>query len=95
MACICVLRVTIIPLSTILIFVFRIVATVWYVFACVLASSVIEHGSDSRSGQTKDYGIGICCFFAKHEAIRRKNKDWLSRNLDNMPEWGDLSIREL
>ena len=29
----------------------------------------------SRSGQTKDYQIGICCFSAKH-AIRRK-KGWL------------------
>ena len=30
----------------------------------------------SRSGKTKDYQIGICCFSAKHAALRRKNKDW-------------------
>jgi hypothetical protein len=29
---------------------------------------------------SKDYEIGICCFSAKHAAIRRKSKDWLARN---------------
>jgi hypothetical protein len=27
------------------------------------------------AGQTKDYKIGICCFSAKHAALRRKRKD--------------------
>jgi hypothetical protein len=27
----------------------------------------------------KDYKIGICCFSAKHAALRRKSKDWLVR----------------
>ena len=36
---------------------------------------------DHRSGQTKDYEIGISCFSAKHAALRRKSKDWLARNL--------------
>jgi hypothetical protein len=31
------------------------------------------------SDQTKDYKIGICCFSAKHAALRRKNKDGLAR----------------
>ena len=31
----------------------------------MLASSVVDHGCKLRSGQTKDYKIGIC--FAKHE----------------------------
>jgi hypothetical protein len=35
------------------------------------------------SGQIKDYKIGICSFFAKHAALRRKSKDWLARNHDN------------
>jgi hypothetical protein len=39
-----------------------------------------------RSGQTKDYEIGICCFFAKHAALRRKSKDWLARNQNNVSE---------
>jgi len=35
------------------------------------------------------------CFTAKYAALRRNNKDWLARNQDNVPEWGDMSIREL
>ena len=47
---------------------------------------------EPRSDQTKDYAIGICCFSAKHAALRRKSKDWLSRNHDNVTEWGDMSF---
>ena len=47
------------------------------------------------SGQTKDYKIGICCFSAKHAALRRKSKDWFIRNQDNVSEWGNMSIRGL
>ena len=32
----------------------------------VLASSAVDRGFESRSGQTRDYKIGICCFSAKH-----------------------------
>jgi hypothetical protein len=39
--------------------------------------------------------IGICCFSAKHAALRRKSKDWLVGNQDNVSEWGDMSIRKL
>jgi hypothetical protein len=41
----------------------------------VLVSSVVDRGFEPRSGQTKDYEIGICCFSAKHTALRRKSKD--------------------
>ena len=61
----------------------------------VLASSAVDRGFEPLSGQTKDYKIGICCFSAKHAAFRRKNKDWLTRNQDNVSEWEDMSIREL
>ena len=61
----------------------------------VLASSAVYRGFEPRSGQTKDYEIGICCFSAKHSALRRKSKDWLARNHDNVSEWGDMSIRGL
>ena len=61
----------------------------------VLASSAIDRGFDPRSGQTNDYKIGICCFSAKQAALRRKSKDWLARNQDNVSEWGDMSIRGL
>jgi len=44
-------------------------------------------------GQTKDYKIGICCFSAQHAVLRRKNKDRLSQNQDNVSELGGMSIR--
>jgi hypothetical protein len=59
----------------------------------VLDSSAVDHGIESPSGQTKDYKIGICCFSAKHAALRRKSKDWLARNQNNVSEWNDMSIR--
>jgi hypothetical protein len=52
----------------------------------VLTSSTVD-----RLGKTKDYKIGICCFSAKHAALRRKSKDWLARNRDNLCEWSDMS----
>ena len=61
----------------------------------VLASTAIDHGFEPRSGQTKDFEIGICCFSAKHTALRRKSKDWLARNQDNVSEWGDMCIHGL
>jgi hypothetical protein len=38
----------------------------------VLTSSTVDHGFEPRSGQTKDYKIGICCFSAKHAAWSNK-----------------------
>ena len=61
----------------------------------VLATSALDRGFEPRSEQTKDYKIGMCCFSAKHAALRRKSKDWLARNWDNVSEWGDMSIRGL
>ena len=61
----------------------------------VLASSVVDRGFEPRSGQTKDYKIGICCFTAKYATLRRKSKDWLVRNQDNVSEWGDMYNRGL
>ena len=58
----------------------------------VLASSVVDQRFEPRSGQTKDCEIGICYFFAKLAALRRKSKDWLAWNQDNVSEWGDMSI---
>ena len=29
---------------------------------------------------------GICCFSPKHAALRRKSKDWLNRNQNNVSE---------
>ena len=61
----------------------------------VLASSAVDLGLGPRSGQTKDCKIGICCFSAKHAALRRKSKHWLARNQDNVSEWSDMSTRGL
>jgi hypothetical protein len=35
----------------------------------VLTSIAVDRGFEPRSGQTKDYKIGICCFSAKHAAL--------------------------
>jgi hypothetical protein len=59
----------------------------------VLASRGVDRGFKVRSGKTKNYTIGICCFSAKHTAIRRKSKNWLARNQVNVSKWGYMSIR--
>ena len=46
------------------------------IMVSVLPSSAIDCGFEPGLGQTKDYKIGICCFSAKHEALKRKSKDW-------------------
>jgi hypothetical protein len=61
----------------------------------VLVSSALDRGFQPRSGQTKDYKISMCFFSAKHAALRKKSKDWLVRNRDNVSEWSDMSIRGL
>ena len=35
------------------------------------------------------------CFSAIHATLRKKIKDWLARNQDNMSEWGDMTLRGL
>jgi hypothetical protein len=59
------------------------------VMVSVLVSCAVDRGFEPRSGQTKDYKIGICCLSAKHAALRRKTKDWLAWNKNNMSEWSD------
>ena len=65
------------------------------VMVSVLASSVVDRGFEPRLGQTKDFQIGICCFSARLTALRRKSKDQLARNQNNVPEWSDMSHRGL
>ena len=43
----------------------------------VLALSAVDRGFEPRSGQTKDYKIGMCCFSARHAALRRKREERL------------------
>ena len=65
------------------------------VMVSVFSSSTVDCGFELRSGQTKDYKIGICGFSDKHTAFRRKSKDWLARNQNNVSERSDMSIRRL
>jgi hypothetical protein len=61
----------------------------------MLASSTVDRGFEPRSGKTKDYKIGICCFSAKHGALMSKSNDWLAQNQNNVSVWGNMTIREL
>jgi hypothetical protein len=65
------------------------------VIVSVLASSAVDRGFESRSGQTKDYQLICVAYNAKHAELRRKSKDWLARNQDNVSEWSDMYIRGL
>jgi hypothetical protein len=63
------------------------------VMVSVFASSALDRGFEPQSGQTKDYKLGMCCFSAKHAALRRNSKDWLARNQNNVYEWSGMSTR--
>ena len=59
----------------------------------MFTSSVVDRALEPHSGHIRCYKIGICCFSTKHPALRRKSKDWLARNRDNVSEWGDMSFQ--
>jgi hypothetical protein len=61
----------------------------------VLDTRAVNCVFEPRSGQTKDNKIGICCFSARQETLRRKSDDWLAKNQDNVSERGDITIRGL
>jgi hypothetical protein len=42
------------------------------VMVSVLASTAVDLVFETRSGQTKDCKIGVCCFSAKQATLRRK-----------------------
>jgi hypothetical protein len=65
---------------------FQIYNRIGGVMVSVLASSGVDSGFEPWSGQNKDYNIGMCCFSAKHAAVRSKSKDWLARNQNNVSE---------
>jgi hypothetical protein len=73
----------------------ELLSSIGDVMVSVLASRPVDPGFELRVGQISDYNIGICCFFAKHVALRSKNKDWLAGNQNNVSEWGDMSIHGL
>jgi hypothetical protein len=51
-----------------------------------VALSKVDSGFEPWSGQTKDYNNGMCCFYAKHAAVRSKSNDWLALNQNNVSE---------
>ena len=61
----------------------------------MLASSAVDRAFESQQCQTKDFQIGICYFSAKHDALRRKSKDWLAWNQNNVSERSDMSTHGL
>jgi hypothetical protein len=61
----------------------------------MLTSSTVDHRFQSRSGQSKDYQLGICCFSAKHAALSIISKNWLAQYQDHASEWSDVSTRRL
>ena len=46
----------------------------------------------SSAGRTKNYEIDICWFSGKHPALRRKDKDGLAQNQNDVSEWSDMPI---
>jgi hypothetical protein len=64
----------------------------WVRVRYIVGSSAVNRGFEPRSDLTKDYETGICSFSA---AVRRKSKDWLTRNRDNVSDWGDMYIHGL
>ena len=53
----------------------KIVHCIGGVMVSVLVLSAVDREFEPRLGLTKDYKIAICCFSAKHAALRRKSKD--------------------
>ena len=67
---------------------FNNISVISWRMVSLLALSVVDRGFEPRSFQTKDYKIGICCFSAKHTALRSNNKHRLARNRDKVAQVG-------
>ena len=52
-------------------------------------------GSIPYPVKPKTMQLVVCSFSTKYTALRRKIKDWLARNQDNMSKFGDMSICRL
>ena len=78
------------PQSCCILFIDLLVNHIGGVMVSMFASSAVDRGFEPRLDQTKDYKIGICCFSAKHASLRRKSKDLLARNQDNVSRVGQF-----
>jgi hypothetical protein len=47
---------------------------------------VVSYKAQTSSGKARSKCC-ICCFFAKHAALRRKSKNWLAQNQNNVSKW--------
>ena len=61
----------------------------------ILAWNGVDYGFKPQSGKNKDYKISICCFYVKHAALRRKSKDGLAWNQDNVSKWSVMYTNRL
>ena len=50
---------------------------------------------EQRSGLTKDCKHDIYWFSSKNTTLRRRDKEWLAQNQDNLSEWSDTSSRRM
>ena len=71
---------------------YHVITACWCVLAGYISYSLVLWVNPHFNTTNKD--CKICCFSAKHAALRSKSKDWLTRNQDNVSEWSDMSIRE-
>ena len=65
------------------------------VMVIVLASNAVDRRFEHLLCQTKEYEADICCRSDYQATLSSKNKDRLALNQDNVPEWIDMSTREL
>ena len=57
----------------------------------LLASSAEYCGFEPHLGPTKDASL-VFVASLKYTALRRKSKDWLAQNQNDVSEWGDMAI---
>jgi hypothetical protein len=66
---------------------------VWVIH--ITAKTGLESWYYGHEWVIQDYEIGIYYFSTRLAALRRKSKNWLALNHDNVSEWGDMTIRRL
>ena len=58
----------------------------------MLVSSAVNRGFEPRAGETKDYKIAfVASLLSTQHYLRRKSKDWLAPNQDNVSKWNGMS----
>ena len=68
---------------------------IYDVMISVFALSVVYCEFNSWPNPTKENKIGICCSSAKQASLRRKSKDMLARNQDDVSEWSNMFTSRL